>query len=414
MKGRAPLPVTEIAIAFVALAALAIAAFASGRQAQSTAKGFDTLSTYDAASGGYRAWYEMLSREGVRVEHFERRPAFLDHSVDVYVSASNLFDAVVQSQYGGSVDVMSAGDWDAVAKWVRGGGHLVWLSDGISQPAELNAPPIGHAGPTHDAAVTVAPFPLTDGVRSVSGASQLRVPFASAVGAAPLVADDTGAVVVSYPQGKGVVTIVTDETLFQNARLAQADNARLAYDLATGGLTAHGTVAFDEWSHGYAAGDSWWSILPRPFQAGLIVIAGALLLLVIGAAARFGPVARLPDAAERTSAEYLTSMALLYERGRAVRTALADLADGCIRDVAVALGLPESAAPRAIAARAGAGEDDARGEAIMELDRLRSYEYPHAADLVRAATLCAYLRKEFIGHGRIGIGRRASPARRSA
>ena len=43
----------------------------------------------------------------------------------------------------------------------------------------------------------------------------------------------------------------------------RADNARLSYDLATTGLTPHGSVAFDEWTHGYVAGDTWWSILPR-------------------------------------------------------------------------------------------------------------------------------------------------------
>jgi len=278
----------------------------------------------------------------------------------------------------------------------------------------MNAPTVGKIGPSTDDAVTVAPSPLTAGVSAVSGTSKLRVPFASSGTAAPLVADDTGGVVVSYPLGKGTVTIVSDESLFQNARLKRADNARLAFDLATAGLTPRGSVAFDEWSHGYVAGDSWWAILPRQFQVATIVIAFALVLLVVGTAFRFGPTARLPDESERTSAEYLTSMALLFERGRAVRSALGDMADACIRDVAAALGLADSASARTIAARAGSAQGDDRGEAVMELDRLRSFEYPHEADLMRAAKLCAYLRKEFTRHGRIGIGRRASSARRIA
>jgi hypothetical protein len=97
-----------------------------------------------------------------------------------------------------------------------------------------------------------------------------------------------------------------------------------------------------------------------------------------------------------------------------VRSAIGDMADACIRDVAAALGLADSASPRTIAARAGSAQDDERADAVMELDRLRSFEYPHEADLMKTAKLCAYLRKEFSRHGSIGIGRRASSARRIA
>jgi hypothetical protein len=416
MKQRPSLPIVEIAVAVVAFGALAITWWLSARQMEAQQGRFDTMSAYDASSGGYRAWYELLSREGVRVERFELRPAFLDQSIDVYISAGDMLNEMAAQAYGKSFEPMTDGDWDALAKWVKAGGHFVWLTDGTpaDQPRYMNVPLVDKLGPAADGAVTVAPSPITQGVRSVSGTSKLRVPFGGSGSAAPLVADDTGGVVMSYPLGKGTVTIVADESLFQNTRLAQADNARLAFDLATAGLTPHGSVAFDEWSHGFVAGDSWWAILPRPFQAALIVIAFALVLLTVGTALRFGPTARLPDESERTSAEYLTSMALLLQRGRAVRSAIGDMADACIRDVAAALGLADSASPRTIAARAGSAQDDERADAVMELDRLRSFEYPHEADLMKTAKLCAYLRKEFSRHGSIGIGRRASSSRRIA
>lgn len=416
MKRRSSLPVVEIAVAAVAFAALAITWWLSARQMEAQQGRFDTVSTYDAASGGYRAWYELLAREGVRVQRFELRPAFLDPSIDVYVSAGDMLNEYAAQAFGKSFEPMTSGDWDALSKWVKAGGHFVWLTDGfpLDQPKYMNVPFVDKLGPATDQAVTVAPSPVTQGVRSVSGTSRLRVPFATSGTAAPLVADDTGGVVMSYPLGKGTITIVSDESLFQNARLARADNARLAFDLATAGLSPHGSVAFDEWSHGYVAGDSWWTILPRPFQAALIVIAFALVLLAVGTALRFGPTARLPDESERTSAEYLTSMALLLQRGRAVRSAISDMADACIRDLAAALGLADTANPRTIAARAGSADGDERADAVMELDRLRSFEYPHEADLMKTARLCAYLRKEFSRHGRIGIGRRASSARRIA
>jgi uncharacterized protein DUF4350 len=413
MKQRRAFPVVEVTVAAAAVALLVAAAYLTQNQREAASSKYDSLSTYDAASGGYRAWYELLQREGVRVERFERRPAFLDPSVDVYVSASNAFDTVARAERGVAAEFATPGDWDALAKWVKAGGHLVWLADGVTQPEFMKAPPLQKAGPSEDGAVTIIPVALSTGVRSVSGTSRLRVPFATSTSAAPIIADDTGGVVVSYPFGSGTVTIVADESLFQNGRLSRADNARLAYDLATTGLTPHGSVAFDEWSHGFVAGDSWWSILPRQMQIAIVAVALALVLLAIGTALRFGPTARLPDVSERTSAEYLTSMALLYQRGRAVRSAIREMADACIRDVAAGLGLPESAAAKVIALRAG-GTDDGPGEEIMELDRLRSFEYPHEADLMRAARLCTALRKEFVHYGRIGIGRRATSSRRTA
>lgn len=411
MKTRRAFPWVEAIVAAVAIATIATAAYFE-QLAQTRTSAFDTRSSYDAASGGYRAWFELLQREGVRVERFERRPAFLDGSIDVYVLANETIgNAIAASQVERSPDTYNDGDWFALAKWVKAGGHLVWLTDGIAQPDYLNAPDLAEKGPAHDDAVVVTPSPLAANVRSVSGTSKLRVPFASG-GAPPIIADDTGGVVATYPLGKGTMTVVSDASLFENGRLALADNATLAYDLATTGLTAHGSVAFDEWTHGHVAGDSWWSVLPAPFQVAFIGIALALVALGIGTGLRFGPAVKLPDETERTSDEYLTSMAVLYRRGGAVKEAVVEMADACLRDVAAGLGLSEGAGGRAIAARAGGHGGDERGEAVMELDRIRSFEAPTESELVRAAALCVTLRKELSPHARIGIGRRATSPRR--
>src|ERR1700730_18908705 len=94
MKQRRPFPVVEAAVAAFAVVLLAVAAYLTGNQVDAQRGKYDSMSTYDAASGGYRAWYALLQQEGVRVERFERRPAVLDASVDVYVSASNAFDTI--------------------------------------------------------------------------------------------------------------------------------------------------------------------------------------------------------------------------------------------------------------------------------------------------------------------------------
>ncbi|HXW77168.1 MAG TPA: DUF4350 domain-containing protein [Candidatus Eremiobacteraceae bacterium] len=416
-------PVAEVVITALAVAILCAGAYFEGRQQQQAAKSYDTFSTYDAAGGGYEAWYDLLRAEGVRVERFEQRPAFLDPSVDVFVSAANYNDLVALGETGKDVELPTAGDWDALARWIRSGGNYVWLSDrsmfsdgsGASTPLtpeDVNVPTVAANGPAPDDAVVVARSALDEGVDSVSGTSKLRVPFALAPGAAPLIAD-TGSVVVTYPLGKGSVTVVTDESLFTNARIARADNARLAYDLATAGLGEHGTVAFDEWSHGYVAADSWWHVLPQPFQVALIAIAAGFVLLLVTTTFRFGPTVRIPDTSERTSAEYLASMARLYERGHAIGTAAGQIADAALRDVAATAGLSEAAPIRSIATHVANAWGADAGESVMELDRIRSLRYPHSIDLMRAAQISYALRKDITGYGRIGIGRRATFTRRA-
>lgn len=417
------LKATDAIVLAAALAVIVGSGVLSGLREERTQSGFDTFSTYDVQSGGYRAWYELLQHEGVRVARFERRPAFIDDSIDVYVMASNTIATLVRAQgQGEPADLVEAGDWAAVAKWVHAGGHLVWLSGPSntvanhafsSEPQGLNAPPLAASGLKTDGAVTVAPSPITAGVYAVSGIGQLRFPFDRSSGSAPLVADDTGAVVAAYRFGKGDVTIVSDDSLFENSRLSMADNARLAYDLVAASLPPHGLVAFDEWSHGYAAGDTWWTILPAQFRVALVIIGAAMLLLVVGTALRFGPTAELPADDERTSAEYLTSMAALYARGNAVKAAIDDLTGACLREAAAAVGLGENATARAIALRLG-GPAEGPADDVMEIDRLRSFEYPKAPDLLRAASLCAELRKELLPHGKPGLGRRTAPAGRSA
>jgi transcriptional regulator with XRE-family HTH domain len=253
---------------------------------------------------------------------------------------------------------------------------------------------------------------LTDGVNSVSGSSTLRVEPGTSLAYTPLLADSAGTVVAERRYGKGTIIVVTDQSLFVNKRIARSDNAKLAYDLVAG---TNGVVAFDEYVHGYASGLSWWTILPMPVRAAIIIVVSGVALLLIGTALRFGPTARLAENTERTSAEYLSSMAQLLARGRAARKAMRDLINVTLNEIAVTLGLSDRASVAQIERGVRGSEDgDARAAQVHELGRLRSLDAPSDADLLRAAQLCASLRKEYSRYGRIGFGRRAAPVWRSA
>lgn len=431
LQGRAP----EAIIAFAVLACFITIGLLDYANQRTQVAQYDSFSSFDYQRGGYRAWFEMLHDEGISVARYERQPAYLDSSVASLVVANNIFDAELRQQLGQPSGIYSDADMAALAKWVKAGGRLVWLVDqatSLDLPAgsakgairkfvrtksddPLRLPRVAKTGPEKDAALAFAPSPFTQGVRTVLGSSRLRMPFDADYSLTPLVADRAGSVVGWYPLGKGSIVVVSDETLFENGRLAKADNARLAFDVATYGLQPGQTVAFEEWSHGYQAGDTWWAILPRPFRLAFGIAGAAALLLLLGATWRFGPATRLPQNDERTSLEYLTSMASLLERGDASRKAVRDLARLALHAAARSVGLPDAATASAIATRLqGSDGTDGRASDILTLERLAGYEHPTPTELVKAAQLALTLRKEFALDGLQRIQPRRATARRSA
>jgi hypothetical protein len=393
---------------------------------------FDTYSSYDFQQGGFHAWFDLLRREGVRVDRYTQRPAYLSDVVATLIVANNVFDTLLRQQSGQAVGRYSSGDYDRLRRWVQSGGRLVWLADqssamdvsffsplpraGVAPAAtSLRLPFIINTGRAHHAAVALMPSPLTDGVTSISGSSSLRIPFNASPQVTPLVADDHGSIVAWYGLGKGTIVVVTDETLFDNARLGRADNARLAFNIATYGLNKGQTVAFEEWSHGYQSGDTWWTVLPRTFQVAIALTATGLALLLFGAMWRFGPPALPADTSERTSEEYVHSMAALLERGRAARSAVRDLAQIALHAAARSVGLPDATPATAIATRLrGSDAGDRRAHDLITLERLAAYEHPTTSELVQAARLSHTLRKDLSVNGSIALQPRRSAARRSA
>ncbi len=407
---RGPFPIVEAIAALMVIAGYVALAYLQVQQQRSAAPQYDTQSTYDAGPGGYRALFEVLQRGGVRVEQFERHPAYLDDSIDVLVVSDNGFASVGVNAAG-----LVSADLEAIGAWTKAGGTLVVVGRDYREDSSLKMATIDVAHTSGDRARPIIATALTEGVRSVEGTSANRIPFARGQAQTPIVADRSGAVVATYRLGAGAVIVVSDPTLFQNRNLAKADNARLAYDLLATNAGPHGTVAFEEYSHGHQAGDTIWSVLPAPARSALVVVCVALFALLVSTFFRFGPVVAQPSDDERTSAEYLTSMAALLERGGAARKALRDVADAAIRGLAESLGLHDNVTIALLAARLrGRSGGDEAADALLELNRLRSYEYPKEADLLAAARIAAMLRKEYAPNARIGFGRRRSSAKRSA
>jgi hypothetical protein len=250
-------------LALLVLAGILVVALLNGRP---PAGGTDTFASTDYRSGGYAAWYELLQREGVAVERFERRPANLNASIDTLIAAAPVVPA--------GADARRPADLAALARWVRGGGRLITLGDGK---------PLAGEGP-----------------RLVA----LRTPY-----------------------GRGEIVSVPDPHGFDNALITKADNARLAYALVQP-RRAGGIVAFDEALHGVIVDRRWWQVIDVPQRVALGGIALAVLIALAGSALRLGPAVTLRVAREPASDEFVAAVAALYERTKSRRAALALLAMG--------------------------------------------------------------------------------------
>ncbi len=398
------LEVAILALSFGVLVALALANIRENEQAVSQ---LDSYSSYDAKSGGYRAWADLLTREGVAVDRFEMRPAFLDKSIGTLVYAEPLdFDPRQEEQTRVDVRQLDA--------WIRAGGRLLYLGHDDtaadekllalphSTAAKKKAPKKGaHAKPAPPPPKIVAPRPVIApelaafGVAHIESRGILR--FVPDTGTRVLLGDRAGAIVVRYSLGRGNVTSVIDESIFTNGRLALADHARLAYALlATPGT---GRVAFDEAVHGYEAPLNWWDLVPRALVVSFVLGVAAIAIAIVGGAIRFGPPIVPPIRDDRASGEFIDSVAALYLRGKAVRKALLDAWTSTKRAAAARAGLPDDAPLQDIAARVEGS--DVQSD-LIALERIATNAFPDETNLVRGMALAQRLRKEFATHGRTG------------
>jgi hypothetical protein len=345
---------------------------------------YDTFSAFDARSGGYEAWYELLEREGVAPLRFERYPAFLDDSIGTFIAANPL--AFLQTE------TMSEANAAALARWVRAGGRVIVLGSGPLSDAlgkQIALPGVALK------AQKTKPF-VDDSlkrlrVKTLHSASPIR--FERAKGYHTLLADKSGPIVVRKSEGKGEVIAVADEQMFTNAGIAAADNARLAYALA---LPRNGrAVAFDESIHGHLIPEHWWQLVPRPFLVAVALTLAAVALAAIGSAVRLGPPLVPRARREVTSSEYIDALAALFERARAPQRAVHDAYVSTRRAVARKLGLADDT-PDAVLA-AALPHERTRAD-FAELARLASEGSLKDAALVHGVALAFDVRKD-VGRG---------------
>lgn len=381
------LPPLETVVLIVALCVLVTIAVA-GRRSK-TSVPLDSYSSYDTASGGYRAFAELLAREGVRVERFEQVPAFLGTDVDTLVWAEPLaFDPRARATSGADIA--------ALESWVLAGGRLSYVGfDDAAATRGILALPRSRLAAAKSGAAYFAPSLAGAGVSRLHVSAPRRY-RAGRRGERVLFDDGRGPVAVAYRFGRGTVTAVIDETLFANGTLARGDAARLAVAFASPGR-AGGVVSFDETVHGHAVPERWWQIVPRPFAVALAVALGALLVAFAGAAIRLGPPLAPETRDDRTTADFIDALGSLLARGKAVRYVMESATRSTARTIARALRLREDASDDEIAASI---PDDAARSAFTKLLAIANDAPANDENLVRGVALAQRLRKDFAAHGR--------------
>jgi hypothetical protein len=320
-----------------------------------------TRSSADFSFGGYRAWYELLAREGLRVQRFRRHhDALRSSGIDTLVVAFP--DKQLPHLWGPS-------ERDALRAWVRNGGRLV----------DIGLTP--RAGKDDAKGESV----FLDDARGAVGA--LRGSWSTFVAAVPnrgpyrlvpekghrvetLLRDRAGSLVVRYRYGRGEVIGVAAAGAFENRALGAGDDARLAYLVARPGR-AGGAVAFDEAIRGDVVEKPWYKALTVPELVALALVGLAGLLWIAYGIVPLGPPIRLRPPREPTSEEFVDAVASLYQRARARDHAR----DALVADARRALArAPDTAPYRALAARLEAAEaeplrDDATLVAVALLAR---------------------------------------------
>jgi hypothetical protein len=294
-------------IAGLFLALILFVALGPGRQPdQDTLQG---STTHSSAADGALAFYTWAREMGYDARRLEYRPFALDEHDDALVILN-------PSQTIRRAEVRAALDW------VERGGTLILADDTTALFGAANAlfdelkfetAPLSNTS-TLERAAPAQPALDQPPVAAASVQAERRlVPqtdnYVELLGAS----DDLLVAGISY--GDGYIYLSAATRPFTNAGLREAENAALVLNMLRR-IPAGGRIQFDEYHHGFFTPPSARRALlssPWGWAAAYAALATALYLALGGR--RFGrPVPLAEEVARRSSAEYVESMADLFQR----------------------------------------------------------------------------------------------------
>lgn len=209
--------------------------------------------------------------------------------------------------------------------------------------------------------------------------------------------------VVDYQHGSGRVVFVSDPYIVSNGGITLADNAQLAVNLVR---SEGGTVAFDEYHHGYGTNNNRFLEFFGGTPAVAIFFQSLLLvgLMLYSQARRFARPVDEPEPGRLSKLEYVSAMAALQKRSRAYDLAVENIYKDFKRRAARLLGLDLSKVTTTeLAASLSHRVSMSRSEIEATLDDCEEIMFGERAKEARVVELIAAIRTL---EGELGVRRR--------
>ncbi len=353
---------------FLAIATI-VFAFATVGAAPTTSG--RTGSVYDDGAGGAAALRRYLEAMGATTTTIQG-----DRFVPDVSTASVLFIL-------GATEAITPTDAENVKRFVSAGGTAVVATDlGLLERPLLDAFGVSITG-----IALPGTHPLANAAFADPPARALAVDRAGSLSLGPkalaLASDGRTSIAAAVREGRGTFYVVASLGPFLAAGLGQADNARVALALAHDAVAQGGTVAFDEYHHGFHPTADVLVLMQSTWPGRALVFAVAVgFLYLVLSGRRLGPPVPLEGRPARSSLEYIRGFAGLVRRsghGEIARRRLRrDLRGGLARALGLDPGMPFdrilatlAAADRQRAAEARA-VDDALGGRLREDQLLRT------------------------------------------
>ncbi len=209
-------------------------------------------------------------------------------------------------------------------------------------------------------------------------------------------------VVMIVSVGSGRLIAISDDFFFCNNNLCRSNNATLTYNLIANSAKPGATILFDEYHRDYGGqAASFWDALGRPVQFASLQLALFLIVALLVLSPRLGRVTPLEGADVRTSAEYVTSLAGLYQNAEATKTALETVYRQFLREFCQRFGVPPSVTLDTladIAARRGRVNGADMRKVLIACERALESKQLSERDLIALVRALERFRKE------LGIG----------
>jgi hypothetical protein len=283
---------------------------------QKSRESHEPRTTYSAAAGGYKALYLWLQNMNIPVRRWEKKLSQIPAAASVLL--------MVEPEFA-----PSAGELKELDNWVTSGGTFVVIvgrPNIFLQKTNLRLqPPFAtkhcQGKRNERTPLLYQPGPYTREIRRLHSTGHPSLGSCLPEGIVHL-RSRWGGLLMVLNKGKGRVIGLADPNLLCNVSLRDADHSRLAINILLTHLGS-GILLIDEYHHGYGRAAT---VVEHLFSSEALIplLQTVLLLLVLWAARgrRFGIPRVLIQEKRRSSLEYVSAMAHLYQRGRGQVSAL--------------------------------------------------------------------------------------------